>query len=49
MEEHWFTRLKVYLCAKLKHPLVDKGWVFNGKYHRNCRVCKRIISVPVNH
>ena len=46
MEQHWLERLKWWLCEKLGHKL-DTGWVYDGKHHRNCLRCGRIISKPI--
>ena len=36
-----------WLCEKAGHPFPHKAWIFNGRYHRDCRWCGRIISESV--
>jgi len=47
MEQPWYVRLLWWLCEKADHPLIDGGWIFNGHYHRQCRICRRIVSEPI--
>lgn len=42
----WYTKLGYWLCEKTDHLLIRKGWIYNGFYHRECRLCNRIISEP---
>jgi hypothetical protein len=46
MRPHWLERLKSWICTKLGHVVPIHGaWHFNGKIHRHCKRCGRIISV----
>jgi len=47
MSPHWLERLLWWLCEKAGHPFPKHGWVFDGRYHRDCRWCGRIVSEPV--
>jgi hypothetical protein len=46
MNQPWHIRLLWWVCEKINHPGA-KGWIFNGYYHRECRLCKRIVSEPI--
>jgi len=46
MNKPWFIRLWWRLCAKTGH-LWYRGWTYGGYYHRDCRLCGRIISKRV--
>jgi len=45
MGETWWAKFRWWLCGKIGHPLPRKAWVYNGKYHKDCRWCGRIVSV----
>lgn len=47
MGQPWYVKLLWWLCEKADHPLIDGGWIFDGHYHRECRICRRIVSEPV--
>lgn len=47
MQQLWYVRLAWWLCEKAGHPLIERGWIYNGEYHRECRLCGRIVSEPV--
>lgn len=47
MEQRWYEKLLWWLCEKTGHPLTARKWIYWGRYHRECKVCKRIISEPV--
>lgn len=47
MNQPWYIRLGWWLCEKLGHPLPRKGWIYDGQYHRDCRLCGRIVSEPL--
>ena len=44
MKQSWHERLKWWICGIIGHPFPKKGWFYNGHYHRDCRICGRIIS-----
>jgi len=46
MNQSWYIRFFWWLCEKAGHPL-SHGWVYAGEYHRDCRLCGRIISEPI--
>ena len=46
MNQPWYVRLGWWLCSKTGH-LWYSGWVYNGYYHRDCKLCGSIISKPV--
>jgi hypothetical protein len=48
MKQEWYIRLLWWACEKLGH-FGKGGWVYNGYYHRDCRVCKRIVSEPLKN
>jgi hypothetical protein len=43
MRPNVFTRMGWWLCAKTGH-LLYKDWIYNSYYHRDCKLCGRIIS-----
>lgn len=45
MNQPWYVRLGWWLCEKTGH-LRSHGWVYNGYYHRDCKLCGRIVSEP---
>jgi hypothetical protein len=47
MNQPWYVRFGWWLCEKLDHPLIRKGWIYGGHYNRDCRLCGRIVSKPV--
>jgi hypothetical protein len=47
MSPHWLERFVWWLCEKVGHPFPKHGWVFDGRYHRDCRWCGRIVSEPI--
>ena len=46
MKQEWYTRMLWWACDKLGH-IGAKGWIYNGHYHRDCRICGRIVSEPL--
>ena len=46
MNQPWLYRAGMWLCDKLGH-IGAKGWIYNGYYHRDCRICGRIVSEPL--
>ena len=46
MSEHWFYRLRFWLCEKTGHLGARTGWIYKGHYHSECKICRRIISTP---
>ena len=46
MNQVWYVRLGWWLCEKLGH-IGAKSWIYNGYYHRDCRICGRIVSEPL--
>jgi hypothetical protein len=46
MGQSWYTRIGWWLCEKVDHPVLRGSWIYNGQYHRDCRLCGRIISEP---
>ena len=44
MNQPWYIQLGWWLCEKFGHPLPRKGWIYDGQYHRDCRLCGRIVS-----
>ena len=47
MSQSWFIKLCWWLCEKTNHLWVSKGWIYDGFYHRDCKLCGRIISAPI--
>jgi len=47
MSEPWLYRFFMWLCEKTGHLGARGGWVHDGYYHRDCRLCGRIISEPI--
>lgn len=47
MREAWYLRLRRWLCEKAGHPFIAKGWIYDGRYHRDCRLCNSIVSEPI--
>ena len=47
MNQPWYIRFGWWLCEKLGHPFPLKGWIHDGHYHRDCRLCGRIVSEPI--
>lgn len=48
MKAPLFERLRQWFCeCILRHMLISRGWIYNGFYHRDCKVCKRTISEPI--
>ncbi len=46
MNRPWYIRTWWWLCDKTGH-LFYNDWTYNGYYHRNCKICGRIISKRV--
>lgn len=44
MDRPWYLDFGWWLCEKIGHPFPRKGWIYNGQYHRECRICGRLIS-----
>lgn len=47
MNQTWFTRLGWWLCEKTGHLITDRAWIYGGFYHRECKLCGRIVSEPL--
>ena len=47
MNQPWYVRFGWWLCEKTNHLWIRNGWIYNGYYHRECRLCNRIISEPI--
>lgn len=47
MNQPWYIRWAGWLCEKTGHLGARGGWVHDGYYHRDCRLCGRIISEPI--
>ena len=47
MGQPWYVRLGWWLCEKTGHLVTKQGWVYGGHYHRECKLCGRIVSEPV--
>lgn len=46
MKQQWYTLLGWWLCDKLGH-IGANSWIYNNQYHRDCKLCGRIISEPL--
>ena len=46
MTEPLLYRFFRWICDKTGH-LVYHGWVYDGYYHRDCKICGRIVSKPI--
>ena len=44
MDQPWYIKFGWWLCDKTSHLGARGGWVFNGFFHRECKLCGRIIS-----
>lgn len=45
MKAPLFERLRWWFCENiLRHMFISRGWIYNGFYHQDCKVCKRTIS-----
>jgi hypothetical protein len=47
MNQPWYIRLLWWACDRINHPFIGNEWLINGQYHRECRLCKRIISEDI--
>ena len=47
MNQPWLYRLGMWLCEKTGHLGARSGWIYNGYFHRDCKVCGRIVSEPI--
>jgi hypothetical protein len=47
MNQPWYIRLGWWICEKTNHLWTRRGWIYNGYYHRECRLCGRIVSEPL--
>lgn len=47
MNQPWYIRLGLWLCEKTGHLFSRKAWIYGGFYHRECRLCGRIVSEPL--
>lgn len=48
MKAPLFERLRQWFCEYvLRHAFITSFWVYNGFCHRNCKVCRRVISEPI--
>jgi hypothetical protein len=48
MNESVFERLRFWLCNNILHHKFSHSWIYLGKCHNSCKICKRTISFPVN-
>lgn len=46
MNQPWYIRFGWWLCEKTGH-IGSSGWIYNGHFHRDCKICGRIISEPI--
>jgi len=47
MSEPLLYRFGMWLCAKTGHLWIRHAWIYDGYYHRDCRICGRIVSEPL--
>lgn len=47
MSEPLLYRFAMWLCEKTGHLITHHSWIYNGYYHRECRICGRIKSEPL--
>jgi len=47
MNQIWYIKFLWWLCEKTGHLWIDHAWIYGGFYHRNCKLCKRIVSEPL--
>ena len=47
MNQPWYIRLGWWLCEKTGHLGARSGWIYNGYFHRDCKICGRIVSEPI--
>lgn len=43
MNQPWYVRLGWWLCGLTGH-IGAHGWIYNGQYHQDCKLCGRIVS-----
>lgn len=46
MNQPWYIRFLWWLCEKAGH-IGSHGWIYNGHYHRDCKLCGRIVSEKI--
>lgn len=47
MNQPWLYRFGMWLCEKTGHLGARSGWIYNGHFHRDCKICGRIVSEPI--
>ena len=47
MNQPWYIQLGWWLCEKTGHLGARSGWIYNGYFHKECKLCGRIISEPI--
>lgn len=47
MNQPWYTRFGWWLCEKTGHLWARREWVYDGHYYRECRLCRGIVSKPL--
>lgn len=47
MNQPWLYRFGMWLCEKTGHLGARSGWIYNGYFHRDCKICGRIVSEPI--
>lgn len=48
MNESMIERIRFWLCNNILHHKFSQSWVYNGKCHNSCKICKRTISFATN-
>ena len=47
MNQPWLHRFCMWLCEKTGHLGARSGWIYNGYFHKDCKICGRIVSEPI--
>lgn len=47
MNQPWYVRFGWWLCEKTGHVWYH-GWIYDGHYHKDCKLCRRIISKRIS-
>ena len=47
MGQPWYIRLGWWLCEKTGHLGARAGWIYDGYFHKECKLCGRIVSEPI--